>query len=69
MSQVELDDEAANLFARYSKALTNQGLLFVASKYLKGCDIQEFKDLCDQIYRSCICGFCPDLIASLSDFP
>eukprot|EP00579_Thalassiosira_antarctica_P000907 CAMPEP_0201876878 /NCGR_PEP_ID=MMETSP0902-20130614/8436_1 /ASSEMBLY_ACC=CAM_ASM_000551 /TAXON_ID=420261 /ORGANISM="Thalassiosira antarctica, Strain CCMP982" /LENGTH=1129 /DNA_ID=CAMNT_0048404213 /DNA_START=68 /DNA_END=3457 /DNA_ORIENTATION=+ len=68
-SQVELDDEAANLFAEYSKALANQGLLVAASKYLKGCDTQECKELRDRIYRSRMGGFCPDLIASPPDFP
>lgn len=34
-SNNELDDETANLFAAYSSALANQGLLVAAAKYLK----------------------------------
>lgn len=68
-SQIQLDDDVANLFADYSKALANQGLLVAASKYLKGCDTQECKELRDRIYRSRMGGFCPDLMASAPDFP
>ncbi len=68
-SQYQLDDDVANLFAAYSKALAEQGLLVSASKYLRGCDTQECKKLRDRIYRSRMGGFCPDLLASPPDFP
>lgn len=68
-SQFQLDDDVANLFADYSKALAEQGLLVSASKYLKGCDTQECKELRDRIYRSRMGGFCPDLMASPPAFP
>ena len=68
-SQYQLDDDVANLFANYSKALAEQGLLISASKYLRGCDTQECKKLRDRIYRSRMGGFCPDLMASPPAFP
>lgn len=68
-NQVQLDDDVANLFADYSKALANQGLPVAASKYLKGCDTQECKELRDRIYRGRMGRFCPDLMASPPDFP
>eukprot|EP00578_Thalassiosira_sp_NH16_P006546 CAMPEP_0181106352 /NCGR_PEP_ID=MMETSP1071-20121207/16486_1 /TAXON_ID=35127 /ORGANISM="Thalassiosira sp., Strain NH16" /LENGTH=1086 /DNA_ID=CAMNT_0023189753 /DNA_START=165 /DNA_END=3425 /DNA_ORIENTATION=+ len=67
-SSHELEDDVANLFAVYSKALANQGLLVAASKYLKG-ETQECKELRDRIYRSRMGRFCPDLMASPPDFP
>ena len=68
-SSRDFDDDVANLFAIYSKALANQGLLVAASKYLKGCNTQECKELRDRIYRSRMGVYCSDLIASPPDFP
>ncbi|KAL7553035.1 hypothetical protein ACHAWF_017169 [Thalassiosira exigua] len=68
-SDHDLDDEVADMFADYSKALSNQGLFVPAAKYLKGCDTQECRELRDRIYRSRMGAFCPDLIASPPDFP
>ncbi|KAL7522204.1 hypothetical protein ACHAWX_006895 [Stephanocyclus meneghinianus] len=67
-SNNELDDETANLFAAYSSALANQGLLVAAAKYLKG-NTKECNELRDRIYRSRMGQFCPDLIASPPEFP
>ena len=64
----DLDDEVSDLFAEYSKALANQGMLVSAAKYLKGSS-QETKELRDRIYRSRFGSFCPDLMSSPPDFP
>jgi len=70
-SSHDLDDDVANLFAEYSKALADQGLLVSAAKYLKGCreNTQGCRELCDRIYRSRMGRFCPDFAASPPDFP
>ena len=68
-SKVEFDSEISNLFADYSKALANQGLLVTAAKYLSGCDTQECKELRDRIYRSRMGSFCPAFTASPPEFP
>jgi len=69
-ARLELDDEVAASFAKYSAALADQGLLVAAAKYLKGCgDARECRELRDRIYRSRAGGLCPDLVSSPPDFP
>jgi protein transport protein SEC31 len=68
-SQVVLDDDVANLFTDYAKALTNQGLCVSAAKYLKGFNTQECNELRDRIYCGRMGRFCSDLQASPPDFP
>ena len=68
-SQVVLDDDAANIFTDYAKALTNQGLCVSAAKYLKGFNTQECNELRDRIYCGRMGRFCSDLQASPPDFP
>jgi len=68
-SQVQLDDDVANIFADYSNELASQGLLVAAAKYLEGCNTQECNELRDRIYRSRMGRFCPGLMASPPDFP
>jgi protein transport protein SEC31 len=68
-SHYQLEDDVASLFSDYSKALAEQGLLVSASRYLRGCETQECKELRDRIYRSRLGGFCSDLMASPPAFP
>ncbi len=41
---IELDDEVAASFAKYSAALANQGLVVSVAKYLEGCG--DSKECC-----------------------
>lgn len=68
-SQVELDDDVANLFTDYANALINQGMCISAAKYLKGFNTKECMELRDRIYYSRMGRFCSDLQASPPDFP